>query len=1112
MIDTSTETGESQVGEYLINEVLEDITGKNRDMCYGDKPHNIFFASNIESHTKEDETNKNDSIGLRFKPDCKQLNISVRFSIFVPEKPSFEDYNRIDSDFTYDDKESVNQHPITRGFYTKRKFSSAKSAHISNDGEIYNAVEDAINEIEEDIDSQIEEIFDSEGFHDMSNLDETPEKMTNLDEEGFEDIINTTELEGISKPDFELVSDVTNGEVIFRIRNTSDNSYESQMYFYNPKIEVEGEFEPYKYKRLPEDDYRYQDEILSLGNNVTIESETMDNGRANIETVFTPVSEVKNFEFEDKYDTSFNSLSEDDTIDILYNIHEGMVKFADKWSDGIYMPSGLSEEQTDHYYSSVDEFREEVKNFKNGIKILENHPDVLEAFKIMNETNHYIHCENKEDGFEGWRLFQIVFIVSNLWRIVRREDSSVISDYDESAEVLWFPTGGGKTEAYLGLISFNMFYDRIRGKQKGLAAWMRFPLRLLGRQQTRRFLEVIMGSNEKKREKNIGGEDFSLGIYMGSSETPNKISDLRGKGHLHKLKNNEIINSDNIYSSSNLKMVDSCPICSSETSVTYEPSEERILLKCIGDCGRLPIYVTDEEIYRELPTVLIGTLDKITQIHLSTKFSNLIGNVSVKCSKHGYGRLGECIAGDSCSKDGRLNNTDISDFYDPIPTLHMVDEVHMLQEERGAFSAHYETTYMELCMELDDCRPEVVTSTATISQASKHMDNLFVMEPNVFPKKGPSAGKSFYGEEKDSTAREYIGVNPCSLRSFNSVIHTMKNYHENIMDLRDRVKRGDIPNRIELDASKVIKYTRLYEVSIAYFLRRRTKDRYINSVKRQMESGLESDGYDYEPIARQLSSDIDDPDLEPYENLSCSEGPDEEFEERVDTIGATKFISHGIDVDAFNFMIFGDQPSQSFEYIQSSSRVGRQDETPGFILGFYNDYYQRDEHRYKYFDIRHNNMYRNVEPISIDRSSKFALEETFPGVITSVLMSVLYPKWFVENNRREKPTTIDGFEDFMNDFINGDFIRSTDGPKKELKQIIKRCYRVDESNMYEYKDKIENKVENLWVNYWLDNLGDIQGNKAYEGKPLFSLIYTGDKKDITLDETYAELSEVIKND
>src|SRR5579859_4602144 len=256
---------------------------------------------------------------------------------------------------------------------------------------------------------------------------------------------------------------------------------------------------------------------------------------------------------------------------------------------------------------------------------------------------------------KGWRLFQIGFIVSQLPALAVREiGSSDASEYAQKLRtmlndvgVLWFPTGGGKTESYLGLIAVSLLYDRLRGKMSGVSAWMRFPLRMLSLQQLERLARVIAALNELRSEvsKIASGDPFAIGYYVGDAVTPNSVNSDRmrdiefNKGAREKL-----------------LFLRKCPFCSSEVEIKAMRDSWRIAHVCTNkNCfsnksdtlgfykGSLPLCVVDHEIYRYLPSVLVGTVDKLAIVARSRYFFHIVGGPSQRCPIHGYTSYGECV-------------------------------------------------------------------------------------------------------------------------------------------------------------------------------------------------------------------------------------------------------------------------------------------------------------------------------------------------------------------------------------------------------------------------------------------------------------------------------------
>ena len=244
------------------------------------------------------------------------------------------------------------------------------------------------------------------------------------------------------------------------------------------------------------------------------------------------------------------------------------------------------------------------------------------------------------------------------------------------------PTGGGKTEAYLGLACCAMLYDRLRNKRFGMTAWLRFALRMLSIQQLQRAMRVIWETEEER--KRILGEEASqsaplrLGYFVGSTTTPNSLS-------VEFLSN--LTTDDSL---ERVRAVPDCPACGGRGTVKTHADIQGIRFRHVcNECkAELPLDVSDDEVYRHLPALIVGTIDKMATVGQQPKFGLLWGGAKWKCPEHGYG-FGEYCSAFGCKVDKKLRRT--VKPYDPAPSLHIQDELHLLQEELGAFSGHYET-------------------------------------------------------------------------------------------------------------------------------------------------------------------------------------------------------------------------------------------------------------------------------------------------------------------------------------------------------------------------------------------------------------------------------------
>src|SRR5664280_2742678 len=152
--------------------------------------------------------------------------------------------------------------------------------------------------------------------------------------------------------------------------------------------------------------------------------------------------------------------------------------------------------------------------FETVLGWLETDPVMRRAFQLMNRAIAYSAVDR---GYEAWRPFQIGFLLQALPFLDDPAEHAGIVD------TVWFATGGGKTETYLGLLVTAALHDRLTGKTTGITAWSRFPLRLLSLQQTQRFADALAGAELVRRAEQIKGAPFALGFFVGAGGTPNRI-------------------------------------------------------------------------------------------------------------------------------------------------------------------------------------------------------------------------------------------------------------------------------------------------------------------------------------------------------------------------------------------------------------------------------------------------------------------------------------------------------------------------------------------------------------------------------------------------------------
>ena len=373
-------------------------------------------------------------------------------------------------------------------------------------------------------------------------------------------------------------------------------------------------------------------------------------------------------------------------VDTLKQIHREMVLEHSRWRKDYDRRAGsLSESAKNQFNKEIEGFYTEIKRFNTGINLIEKHNMVKQAFCYMNEA-----FKSSAKGYSTWRLFQIVFIVSLILDVVAHEPDLMLEDdivakaKTDDVDILYFPTGGGKTEAFLGIMVFNLFFDRLRGKECGVTSMIKYPLRLLSVQQVQRVSNILAKAEIIRREHILPGEEFSLGYFVGEHNTPNSIKDGKRQS-IEEMTETEL---DERY-----RLLDVCPFCGQKSvHVEYDKDKNSLVHICnTPNCQSqriIPLYMVDEDVYRFLPSVIISTVDKMTAVGVNSRFHNLLCGAEFRCPKHGYTDKLKCLE-PSCDCD--TYDYERVHMKDPAPSLLIQDELHLIKESLGTYDGHYET-------------------------------------------------------------------------------------------------------------------------------------------------------------------------------------------------------------------------------------------------------------------------------------------------------------------------------------------------------------------------------------------------------------------------------------
>jgi hypothetical protein len=627
-----------------------------------------------------------------------------------------------------------------------------------------------------------------------------------------------------------------------------------------------------------------------------------------------------------------------------------------------------------------DDFEAEVERFELGRDLLRRDVRLGRAFTLANRT----FAAAKGPGAE-WRLFQLVFIVTELGALAGREnptDPALRKDLD-AVDVLWFPTGGGKTEAYLGLITVALFYDRLRDKHRGTTAWLLFPLRMLSVQQLARISEVVHQAEVIRAAEGIAGDPFTLGYLVGSSNTPNRLgySDpngwWRGIDAFSQLSPTE---------RDTRRLVGACPACGNRNSVGLDTdlASQRLLHVC-RRCGHvLPIHSSDEEVTRYQPAVVVSTVDKITSFARNGQLTSFNRGPRMRCPQHGWYTHKGCVAKD-CTTD--LNTHTLpTGFRDPTPALWIQDELHLVREELGVFAGHYHTLVAELAAGAGNERSKVIAATATIEQYEDQLSQVYGRNPRMFPVGGPDLRRSFYTEVTDDIRRLYLGVLPAgggTVKVDLAAIITAQLVEDvhNLTNDPTPLIVALAAEGISVTAAEARDHLFNYELALAYVNSKahgvavhddihRLSEKLINAGSDRVRSEYLMGETTLGELAAAVAAIQDNTRATPRAD-------------RIRALVGTSVVSHGVDLDRLNFEMLAGMPPSYAHYIQATARAGRSH--VGLVVSVFDRANRRETSMYQSFATTHAALERMVEPVPVNRFATRAVERTLPGIVCSLL-------------------------------------------------------------------------------------------------------------------------------
>ena len=586
----------------------------------------------------------------------------------------------------------------------------------------------------------------------------------------------------------------------------------------------------------------------------------------------------------------------------------------------------------------------------------------------------------ESDHLGSWRAFQIAFLLMSLdgARDGRSLDREIV-------DLIWFPTGGGKTEAYLALMAFYMFHERLQTgagpRRDGTNVLMRYTLRMLTTQQFQRAANLICAMEFLRRSPGahemgvIPGARFSLGLWIGSGGSPNDITAARVE--LSRFRRGDI--------EGNPLVLTECPWCRAEIGrydssrppqipqnqwnaartkgISDDPNEGPLLHCTDRACtfghehwqDWLPVEVIDQRIYRTRPSLVIATADKFAIVAYRPAAGALFGRTMVDHQPR--------------------------QDYRP-PGLIIQDELHLISGPLGTMYALYEGVFERLCSFQQDgvwIRPKLIASTATIRGASDQVRAVYARQhTQLFPSPGLLMGDSFFGKYarneggRLSEGRLYLGIHASNygsilttqVRAFSSALFrpfsftadrrdpwwTLLAFYNSIREL------GGAKTLFDSDIRSRVKFMF-------------NREDFPHNARRNLR------------IVEELTSRLSQAEIVAMmDRLSAPYSPERNI--GIDACLASNIIEVGVDIDRLSLMAVVGQPKTTSTYIQVTGRVGRKWwERAGLILMVYNPSKSRDRSHFEQFHSYHRRLYERVEPTSATPFAVSAIQRAFAGTL-----------------------------------------------------------------------------------------------------------------------------------
>ncbi len=741
-------------------------------------------------------------------------------------------------------------------------------------------------------------------------------------------------------------------------------------------------------------DLQFRDHLsYASGHGVAVELIREDGRVVGARTEWIPQASVKRVKTRSiaGVEVAMERLAELTSAATVHAALDGIPAAYEQWLEGVRQrQGGLDAERRPVAEQVLFRAGRALGRIRDGIELLATDADALQAFTTANRAMALAARQRSPERYASevpeWRMFQLAFVLLNLRGVAdpTHEERDVV-------ELIFFPTGGGKTEAYLGVIAFTLVWRRMQGAKRpdrglGVAVMLRYTLRLLTLDQLGRAATLICALEHlRKTQRELGEIRFSLGLWVGKSATANTLAEVT----------RQISEYRNGSSGLSPFPLAACPWCRKEITsgcMKVVPTQKNPVEVEVGcsdfTCefsarqGGLPVLFVDEQIYRELPSFLIATVDKFALLPWRGESGALFGQVQQRI---GRSFVGPCTPplGSAKEKPEKLPEG----LYPP--ELIVQDELHLISGPLGTMVGLYETAIEQLATRrLPDGRlikPKLLASTATVKRALQQIEALYGRnDMAMFPPPGIDDSESFFAlVDKNANGRWYVGIAAAG-RSAKAVLVTV--YAALLAAAEKCTDPTGAPGQPGDPYMTLVGYfNNLRELA---GMRRLVQD--LVGARAASRGDLKPLGVGESPwmANREIKAPVELTSRESTsvisrtKNLLGSRYLEDGF---VHTVLASNMISVGVDIERLGLMVVAGQPKSTSEYIQASSRVGRDDQRPGLVVTCYNLNKPRDRSYYEHFGDYHGAFYRHVEATSVTPFSSPALERGLAGCLMAMI-------------------------------------------------------------------------------------------------------------------------------